>query len=47
MDVVATLGLPSTPPLLILWLDVDVGHGRWLSGLLAEWSEDHMMAVGS
>jgi hypothetical protein len=37
MDAVAALGLPSTPLLLILWLGVDVGHGRWPSGRKTMW----------
>jgi hypothetical protein len=45
MDAVVALGLLSNPPLLILWqeigrllwLDVDVGHGRWLSGRKTTW----------
>jgi hypothetical protein len=45
IDAVAALGSLSNPPLLILWLEigrelwlgVDVGYGRWLSGRKTTW----------
>jgi hypothetical protein len=37
MDDVVALDLPSNLPLLILWLGIDVGHGRWPSGRKSTW----------
>jgi hypothetical protein len=45
MDVIVALGLLSNPPLLNLWIEIgrwlwlgiDVGYGRWLSGWKITW----------